>query len=215
MALIRKEYDVGHALKHPRLIQVLEFGRHKGQPYVLLELFSAPNLKILLQQQGSEQLAPLAVKFVEQSSEALAYFNGEGWVHRDIKPDNFLMSETGEVKMIDFALGQKPKTGLAKLFAGKTKVQGTPSYMSPEQIRGEPLDIKADIYSYGCTLYELFTGKRPFTGMSTNELLNRHLRGGAFHRDTQPQRNPGVCGPGARHDGQEARGPARHRTIPP
>ncbi len=62
------------------------------------------------------------------------------------------------------------------MFSGKTKVQGTRSYMSPEQIRGQPLDQRADVYSFGCMVYELLGGKPPFTGSTTNELLNKHLR---------------------------------------
>jgi serine/threonine protein kinase len=97
-------------------------------------------------------------------------------VHRDVKPDNFLVGENGEVKLIDFALAVRRKKGLARLFSTRSKVQGTRSYMSPEQIRGQPLDERADIYSYGCVAYELLGGKPPYTGTSTNELLNKHLR---------------------------------------
>lgn len=86
------------------------------------------------------------------------------------------MKADGEVKLIDFALAVKKKGGLARLFAGKTKVQGTRSYMSPEQIRGLPLDPRADIYSFGCMIHELLGGKPPYTGTSTNDLLNKHLR---------------------------------------
>jgi serine/threonine protein kinase len=80
------------------------------------------------------------------------------------------------VKLIEFALAQKPRRGLAKLFGGRKKVQGTRSYMSPEQIRGEALDPRADIYSFGCMLFELFSGKLPYAAPSPNELLNKHLR---------------------------------------
>ena len=78
--------------------------------------------------------------------------------------------------MIDFALAEKPKSGLMKMFAGKSKIQGTRSYMSPEQIRGEPLTFASDIYSYGCMIYELLSGKPPFVGTSSADLLQRHLK---------------------------------------
>ena len=78
--------------------------------------------------------------------------------------------------MIDFNLSQKIKKGIAKLLGGKSKVQGTYSYMSPEQIRGLPLDERADIYSFGCMVYEMLTGKLPFTANNSNELLNKHLK---------------------------------------
>ncbi len=86
------------------------------------------------------------------------------------------MGKQGEVKLIDFALAVKKKGGLARLFSTKSKIQGTRSYMSPEQIRGQTLDQRADLYSFGCMVYELLGGKPPFTGSTTNELLNKHLR---------------------------------------
>ena len=81
----------------------------------------------------------------------------------------------GEVKLIDFALAQRIRTGLSRLFGGRSKVQGTRSYMAPEQIRGKALDGRADVYSFGCMLYELLSGKLPFTGISPEELLRKHL----------------------------------------
>jgi serine/threonine protein kinase len=96
-------------------------------------------------------------------------------VHRDIKPDNFLMNSVGDVKLIDFALAQRVRHGIAKLFRGRSKIQGTRSYMSPEQIRMQALDQRADIYSFGCMIFELLGGRPPFTGNSTNDLLMKHL----------------------------------------
>jgi serine/threonine protein kinase len=86
------------------------------------------------------------------------------------------MKPPHDVKLIDFALATRPKGGLARIFSGKTKIQGTRSYMSPEQIRGQNLDMRADIYSFGCMIYELVGGKPPYTGTSTNDLLSKHLR---------------------------------------
>jgi serine/threonine protein kinase len=122
----------------------------------------------------------------------LAYFNEQGWVHRDVKPDNFLVNLEGEVKLIDFALAKKPAGGLAKLFGRKSKIQGTRSYMSPEQIRGLPLDVRSDVYSFGCTIFHLVAGQLPFTGVSSNELLNKHLTAPAptiqaYNRNITPE----------------------------
>jgi serine/threonine protein kinase len=78
-------------------------------------------------------------------------------------------------KLIDFNLARKPAGALSKLLGAKTTVQGTRTYMAPEQIRGQRVDAKADIYSFGCMLYEFFTGSPPFTASSPNELLQRHL----------------------------------------
>ncbi len=85
------------------------------------------------------------------------------------------MSDDNTVKLIDFNLTQKPAGALSKLFGMKTAVQGTHSYMAPEQIRGQALDARADIYSFGCMVFEFFAGKTPFTANTKPELLQRHL----------------------------------------
>ena len=99
-----------------------------------------------------------------------------GWVHRDVKPDNFLVADDGEIKLIDFALSRKQKSRLMKFFSRGNKVQGTRSYMAPEQIRGKAQDPRSDIYSFGCVLHELLAGKPPFTGINSTDLLMKHLR---------------------------------------
>jgi serine/threonine protein kinase len=140
-----------------------------------LELFSELNIKQALRR-GPDSIAFMLDKITVQCAEGLYYLHSQGWVHCDVKPDNFLVSRNGEVKLIDFTIAQKMKTGLAKFFSGKSKnISGTRSYMSPEQIRGKSLDQRSDIYSFGCVLYEMVTGKPPYTGSSPNELLNKHL----------------------------------------
>ena len=174
--LLRQEYTVGQDIKDPRIVEMYAFGWDRGQPYLAMEWFSAPNMKQRMQL-GLDKIAPLIPKIIEQAAEALASFNRRGWVHRDIKPDNFLVTEEGEVKLIDFALAKRRRGGLAKLLIPRTKIQqGTPTYMSPEQIRGLPLDERSDLYSFGCTIYELVSGKPPFTGTSVNDLLTKHLK---------------------------------------
>lgn len=176
LKFLRQEYAVGHAIKHPRIIQMYAFDWDRGQPYLGMEWFSAPNMKQRMQL-GMEKIAPMVPGIIEQAAEALAYFNSKGWVHRDIKPDNFLVADDGEVKLIDFALAKRRKRGLAKWLTPRAKIQqGTKSYMSPEQIRGLPLDDRADLYSFACTIHELVSGKPPFTGASTIDLLNKHLK---------------------------------------
>jgi serine/threonine-protein kinase len=93
-----------------------------------------------------------------------------------VKPDNILVNAVGETKIIDFAISKKIPTGFAKWFFRKEKPQGTPSFMAPEQILGEMPDGRSDIYSYGCTLFELTTGRPPFRGSSMNDLLGRHFK---------------------------------------
>jgi serine/threonine protein kinase len=175
MAFLRWEYTVGHDMDHERIIRLHEFGNDRGNFYLAMEWFSAPNMKNRIHQ-GIERIAHLVPKIIEQAAEGLAYFNQFGWVHRDVKPDNFLVNDDGDVKLIDFALAQRSSSGLRRLLSPKSKIQGTRSYMSPEQIRGTALDQRADVYAFGCTVHELLAGKPPFTGVSANELLNKHLK---------------------------------------
>lgn len=176
IGLLRWEYKVGHRLDHPRVIRILEYDTHRGVPYLAMEWFSAPNMKTRIRQ-GIEKIAYLLPKIILQATEAVAYFNQQGWIHRDIKPDNFLVNDQGEVKLIDFGLAQRRRGLLVRLFAPRSRqIQGTRSYMSPEQIRGDSVDERSDLYSLACTLFELAAGRPPFTGLTANELLNKHLK---------------------------------------
>lgn len=178
LGYFKREYEVGKMLDNPRCIRIYDFGADQKNVYLAMELFQSPNVKQLIQQ-GHEDLFPLLQKFIMQAAEGLAHLHSKGWIHRDIKPDNFLMSPKGEVKLIDFALAHRRRTGLARFlpdFSKKAAIQGTRSYMSPEQIRNESLDERADVYSFGCMLHELAGGKLPFTGTSTNDLLMKHLK---------------------------------------
>ncbi|MDR2116667.1 MAG: serine/threonine protein kinase [Planctomycetaceae bacterium] len=173
--ILKWEYDVASKFSHPKLIHVFEFGWYQKTPYLAMEWFSAPNLKMWINR-GYTQYCTYLPKLMPQMVEALFYLHQQGWVHRDVKPDNFLFNnESGEMKLIDFALARRIAKGLAKLFAMKSKTQGTASYMSPEQIRGLPPSQQADIYSLGCTFYELLTTRLPFAGESMSDLLNKHL----------------------------------------
>jgi serine/threonine protein kinase len=134
-----------------------------------------PNLKQQIISGGYKKLAHRAKPILTGAAAGLAHLNDKGWIHRDIKPDNYLLHDDNTIKLIDFNLARKPAGGLSKLFGGKTKVQGTHSYMSPEQIRGQSLDFRADVYSFGCMVHEFFSGKPPFTANSPNELLQSHL----------------------------------------
>lgn len=175
LGFLKHEYTVGKTLDHRRVIKIFDLKSDQGTPYVIMEFFAAPNLKHVIQR-GVERVAYQVADIILQAAEGLDYFHRQGWIHRDIKPDNYLLGPDGNVKLIDFALAEKKRSGLAKLFGTKSKIQGTRSYMSPEQIRGKPLDERADIYSFGCTIHELIHGKPPFTGTSSSELLNKHLK---------------------------------------
>jgi serine/threonine protein kinase len=174
IGFLKNEFEIGSKLTHPNIIKIYKFQTDTELPYIVLELFSELNIKQALRQ-GPESIAYMLEKIIEQSMEAVYFLHTKGYVHCDIKPDNFLVSREGDVKMIDFTIARKMKTGLAKLFGGKAKIQGTRSYMSPEQILGKNLDQRSDVYSFGCVMFEMVTGKPPFTGDNPNDLLNKHL----------------------------------------
>lgn len=177
LGYLKREYLVGSRLVHDRIIRVLKLGKDRGMPYLALEWFVGGTMKTRLRQ-GLDMLLPWVPKIVVQAAEAVAYLNGQGWIHRDIKPDNFLVADNGDVKLIDFALAQRKRGVLARwLIRPRSKVQGTRSYIAPEQIRGMPLDDRADVYSLGCTFFELIAGRPPYTGTSTQDLLSKHLKG--------------------------------------
>jgi serine/threonine protein kinase len=169
------EAEVGKLLAHPNIIKIVHISKSSTNPYFVMEFFPAGNLKLRIARKEEEFLREKGQDILKQGATALAFMNAKGWVHRDVKPDNFLVNALGDVRLIDFAISQQVPKGLARWFRRKSKPQGTRSYMSPEQIRGELLDGQADIYSFGVTAYELATGRLPFIGMTAQELLVKHI----------------------------------------
>jgi len=177
--LLEHEYKVGSKLSHPNLINIFHYDWHNKIPYIGMEWFSAINLKMWINR-GYESYCEHIPQIFIQSTKALAYQHEQGWVHRDVKPDNFLFApDTITIKMIDFALARRAASNIITAFlmglAPKGSAQGTASYMSPEQIQRLPPTPHADMYSLGCTFYELLTTRQVFTGDTLNELLNKHL----------------------------------------
>jgi serine/threonine protein kinase len=172
---LKHEYQVGSSLDHRACIRTYEYDNTSNGAYMLLELFKTPNLKQQIISGGYKKLQHRAKDILIECAAALAHMHEKGWIHRDIKPDNFLVREDNVVKLIDFNLSRKPAGGLSKLFGGKMGVSGTHSYMSPEQIRGQAQDARTDVYSFGCMIHEFLSGKPPFSANSPNELLQRHL----------------------------------------
>ncbi len=196
IAYMKNEFQVGKMLDHEHVIHIYDHGVNQGTPYLVMEFFPYPNMKDIIQrvvdqQRVLEQVAFMVPVIIERAAQGLAYFNNKGWVHRDVKPDNFLVNLDGEVKLIDFALAVRQKKGFAKLFARRSKIQGTRSYMSPEQIRGKPLGVEADVYSFGCTIFHLLAARPPYTGANSSDLLNKHLAAPipvieAYNRNVNP-----------------------------
>ncbi|WP_146586508.1 serine/threonine-protein kinase [Posidoniimonas polymericola] len=181
VAELKHEFNVGKALDHPSVIETHDFGVAKEGAWLRMELFK--ELSIKQQLVACKQTPALKTKLTYRMKEILtkcaagiAHMHEKGWVHRDIKPDNFLLSDATDVRLIDFTIAAKPTGGLGKLLGGKTKIQGTYSYMSPDQIRGNGVDPRDDVYSFGCMVHELMCGALPFTANSPNELMQKHIK---------------------------------------
>lgn len=168
------EAEVGVELAHPNIIKVVTVVKDK-RPHFVMDFFPGGSLKMRIMHKEQAFIKEKAHDILKQAATALAFMNAKGWVHRDIKPDNVLVNSAGEVRIIDFAIAQKMPTGLGRIFRRKGPVQGTRSYMSPEQIRNEILDGRADIYSFGAMCFELVTGRPPFRGANNQDLLNKQL----------------------------------------
>jgi eukaryotic-like serine/threonine-protein kinase len=170
------EAEVGKKLAHPNVIRIINVNKDQDLPFYVMEFFPSGSLKMRIQKKDTAFLREFIDKIVKQAATGLAYMNASGWIHRDVKPDNILVNSLGETKLIDFAISYQPPKGMAKFFHRKGgKVGGTRSYMSPEQIRGEVLDQRADIYSFGATFYEVVTMRPPFRGKDSQDLLSKHI----------------------------------------
>lgn len=172
--LLEHELKVAKSLDHPTVIRIDRLSEEGGLPHLVMELFPHPNLKKQIHA-GVTLLIPRLQRIVTELALALDHVHARGWVHRDVKPENVLAAPDGQVKLIDLAIASKASGMLGRLLGSKTPPQGSPSYMSPEQIRGRALDARSDIYSFGCVVFELLAGRPPFTGANANEILNKHV----------------------------------------
>jgi serine/threonine protein kinase len=177
------EAEVGLKLEHKFVIKIVKVEKSSKNPYFVMEFFPAGSLKLRIMHKEEAFLKEHGQFIIKQGATSLAYMNNSGWVHRDVKPENFLVDSAGALRLIDFALAQRISKGGWSLFRKKGPVQGTRTYMSPEQIECKPLDGRADLYSFGATCYEIVTLRPPFRANSTEELFNKHL----YEKPVPPQ----------------------------
>jgi hypothetical protein len=164
-----REARAAGRLSHPGIVTIFDVGESSGVPYLAMEYLEGQTLDAFTTPETRLPL-PEVVALVAQAADALHFAHGRaGIVHRDIKPGNILRVGPGRVKILDFGLA---KTPLASMTQDGTVV-GTPSYMAPEQIRGAPVDGRADLFSLAVVLFELVTGQKPFPGDSVSTVLYR------------------------------------------
>jgi predicted Ser/Thr protein kinase len=155
-------------LQHPAIVTVYELGHERGVPFIAMELLPGADLEELLRA-GEPLLLAEKLEIAAQVLRGLAYAHERGIVHRDVKPSNVRVLEDGGVKLVDFGIAKLQ--GLALTRSGT--MLGTVHYMSPEQVRGQELDGRSDVFSVGVILYELLAGVRPFAGEGAAEVLRR------------------------------------------
>jgi serine/threonine-protein kinase len=172
----QREARASARLSHPHIVQGIDVGQDPatGLWYFAMELVDGPSLKQVLQEQ---KVVPeeRALQIAAQAAEALEGIAKHGMVHRDIKPDNILLTPDGEVKVADLGLAKRLADDSSITQSGNTV--GTPHYMAPEQVRGrmDLVDIRSDIYALGATLFHLVTGRPPFDGETSAVIMSRHL----------------------------------------
>ena len=174
---LKREAQTIALLNHPHICTVYEIGDHEGQPFIVMERLSGQNLKSHIAGKMLQTAEVLDITL--QMTLALEAAHAKGIVHRDIKPGNVFVEETGCVKVLDFGLAKRlPAREAHTSWASSTlpgRPVGTPSYMAPERILQAPLDPRCDLFSVGVVLYEMATGRLPFAGASPVETVTNIL----------------------------------------
>lgn len=172
LARFEREMEILKQLRHPHIVHCFGGTCESKQHFYAMELVEGGTLADVIRERG--QLSwDVAIDYAIQMCEALEYAHQRGIIHRDIKPSNFLVTKQGQLKLSDF--------GLVTVVAGQKltatgRTLGTVDYMSPEQIRGKPpLTTRSDLYALGCVIYEMLTGRAPYTGDSQIQILHAHL----------------------------------------
>jgi beta-lactam-binding protein with PASTA domain/tRNA A-37 threonylcarbamoyl transferase component Bud32 len=178
-ARFRREAQSSASLNHPSIVAVYDTGEEMvgdgiAQPYIVMEFVAGRTLRDILRE-GRKILPERALEITSGVLSALDYSHNAGIIHRDIKPGNVMLTPSGDVKVMDFGIA-RAISDAANSMTQTAAVVGTAQYLSPEQARGETVDSRSDVYSAGCLLYELLTGRPPFIGDSPVAVAYQHVR---------------------------------------
>jgi eukaryotic-like serine/threonine-protein kinase len=177
-ARFRREAQSAASLNHPNIVAVYDTGEDMATgvpvPYIVMEFVDGRTVRDLLQD-GHRLLPERSLEIIDGVLRALDYSHQAGIVHRDIKPGNVMVTRNGDIKVMDFGIARAMSDAQATM-TQTAQVIGTAQYLSPEQARGERVDSRSDLYSTGCLLYELLTGRPPFTGDSPVAIAYQHVR---------------------------------------
>ena len=169
---LKREVSSARRISHPNIIRIYDIGETNGLHFVSMEFFPGQNLKEYIRQSGPLSLIQ-GSHIVQQICEGLEAAHWQRIVHRDLKSQNVLIGQTGNVKIIDFGLA---RPSYMEGMTATGLILGTPEYMAPEQVSGKKADERADIYSFGIILYEIFTGRLPFRGESAISVGFQQIR---------------------------------------
>jgi serine/threonine-protein kinase len=167
-----RETELAISLEHPNVVPIHDAGEVDGRLYLAMRLVAGTDLRQLLRAEGALEPSR-ALAICGQVASALDAAHAKALVHRDVKPSNVLLDESEHVYLADFGLTRRPEEQSTQ--AGEGRSIGTPAYLAPEQIEGQPVDGRADVYSLGCLLYECLTGEPPFAGDSPLAVAWAHL----------------------------------------
>ncbi|MGH3195075.1 MAG: Stk1 family PASTA domain-containing Ser/Thr kinase [Streptosporangiaceae bacterium] len=177
-ARFRREAQSAASLNHPSIVAVYDTGEDMATgvpvPYIVMEYVDGRTVRDLLQD-GHRLLPERSLEIIDGVLRALDYSHQAGIVHRDIKPGNVMVTRNGDIKVMDFGIARAMSDAQSTM-TQTAQVIGTAQYLSPEQARGERVDSRSDLYSTGCLLYELLTGRPPFTGDSPVAIAYQHVR---------------------------------------
>ncbi|HVG23977.1 MAG TPA: protein kinase, partial [Thermoanaerobaculia bacterium] len=200
-----QEARAAGALNHPNLLTIFDTGKQDGRPYIVTELLEGETLRGALRQNGTAIRLPVrkAIDYGIQIANGLAAAHERGIVHRDLKPENLFVTRDGRVKILDFGVAKlrTNDSGESGLSDEQTMEQdtspgtviGTVGYMSPEQVRGQSVDPRSDIFSLGTLLYEMLAGEHPFRGDSPADTMSAILREDPRElTSSNPNVNPGL-----------------------
>ena len=173
VARFRKEALAAAGLNHPGIVAVYDSGEEGANSYIVMELVNGHTLR-----EEISKSTPLTVdrslEIIEGVLAALSYSHSNGIIHRDIKPGNIMLTDSGDVKVMDFGIA-RAMDDIGATMTSTWNVVGTAQYLSPEQATGEAADLRSDIYSVGCLLYELVAGQPPFTGDTPVAIAYQHV----------------------------------------
>ncbi len=165
-----REIKIIATLNHPNILKLYDYGVVEGTPYFVTEYIQGKTLKELLNE-GKKFSIKEVIRIIIEVLKALSHANSKGVIaHRDIKPGNIMIDKDGNIKLMDFGIAKFEGTQITQ-----DTIMYTPTYASPEQIKGENVDIRSDLYSLGCTFYELLTGRPPFLGTNAINISFKHI----------------------------------------